>query len=60
MGALSFAGSIRCVNSEGKLWDKNMANAASAIDHAMKMGAVILQPASKPKVGFSPPEPPSK
>lgn len=34
--------------------DPKIAATAQAIDQAMKIGAVLLQPASKPKVGFQP------
>lgn len=39
------------------IYDQNMANIASAIDHAMKMGAVVLKPQSNPPVGFRPAAP---
>lgn len=39
-------------------WDPRMSAAAAAVDHCMKLGGVILKPASKPTVGFSKPEPP--
>ena len=39
-------------------WDPNIANDAAMADHCMKLGAVILKPASKPPAGFAPPKPP--
>lgn len=41
-------------------YDQRMANAAVAVDHALKLGGVILQPPSKPVAGFAPPAAPKE
>ena len=35
-------------------WDAKIANAAVMADRCMSLGAVILKPASRPPVGFTP------
>lgn len=41
------------------LWDPDMASTAAAIDHAVKMGGVVLKPPKQ--TGFAPkPEPPAE
>lgn len=40
------------------VWDANLSNHAAAVDHCMKLGAVILKPKGRPGTGFqAPPEP---
>lgn len=41
-------------------YDQGMATAATAIDHALKLGGVILKPPSKPVAGFAPPAVPKE
>jgi hypothetical protein len=36
-------------------WDQRLSNDGAMADQCMKLGAVILKPASKPPVGFSAP-----
>jgi hypothetical protein len=33
-------------------WDPRLANDAAAVDHCMKLGAVVLKPPSTPRLGF--------
>lgn len=40
------------------VYDQDMANRAAAVDHALKLGGVILKPPSKPSTGFAQPSPP--
>jgi hypothetical protein len=37
-------------------WDQEISNAGAMAEQCMKLGAVILKPASKPPVGFSAPK----
>jgi hypothetical protein len=37
-------------------YDQALANTASAVDHCMKMGAVVLKPSGSRPAGFQPPQ----
>lgn len=41
------------MKSKPPIHDQKIASTASAVDQCLKLGGVLLQPASKPKVGFN-------
>lgn len=44
------------MSEPSKLWDQKLANDCGMADNCMKLGAVILTPASKPPAGFASPK----